>query len=141
MHNEGLAAGAPGSNWPVTGYNGGAGAQLSQPRGSTLIFLFNVGVSCAIGSRHAVTMHPRGRHSREGMIVLPQGADAPTVREQQPQPQLQYYDQQPRTDGWYCARRTEKAKTQVAVKDFYLRNGKIHYNTIITFGGDHGTSP
>ena len=41
--------------------------------GSILFFQLSVGVSCGIGLRHGVTMHPWGQHSREGMILLPHG--------------------------------------------------------------------
>ena len=41
-----------GSNWPVQGFNGSNAAQLSQPRGSTLTFQRNAGVSYGTGLRH-----------------------------------------------------------------------------------------
>ena len=53
------------------------------PWGSTLIFQHKVGVSCGIGLRHGVTMHPRGRHLREGMTLLPHGTYKATAHEQQ----------------------------------------------------------
>ena len=81
-----------GYNWPVQGYNGSNAAQLSQPWGSNLTFQHDAGVSCGIGLRHGVTMHPRGRHSREGMILLPHGVTPITAHEQKPT-QQHYYNQ------------------------------------------------
>ena len=74
----------------VQGSNGSNAAQLSCPQGSTLSFQLHVGVSCGIGLRHGVAMHPRGRHSREGMTLLPHGTYTHTAREQKP-PQQPYY--------------------------------------------------
>ena len=57
-----------GSNRPVKGYNGRATAQLSRPRGSTLIFQSDLalqGVGVSRVQRHGATMRPRGRHLRE----------------------------------------------------------------------------
>ena len=68
----------------VQGSNGWNAAQPSCPQGSTLTFQPKAGVSCGIGLRHGVTMHPGGRHLREGMILLPHGTYKATAREQQP---------------------------------------------------------
>ena len=78
-----------GSRQRVQGSNGANAAQLSCPQGSTLTFQLNAGVSYGIGLRHGVTMHPRGRHLRDGMILLPHGTYTHTVREQKP-PQQPY---------------------------------------------------
>ena len=58
-----------GINWQVQGSTGSNAAQPSQPWGSILTFQPSVVVSWVPGLRHGVTMHPRGRHSREGMIL------------------------------------------------------------------------
>ena len=59
------------------------------PWGSTLTFQLDVGVPCGTGLRHGVTMHPRGRHLRGGMTLLPHGVTQRTACEQQPtQPPL-----------------------------------------------------
>ena len=69
------------------GSNGGHSAQLGRPWVSTLTFQCVpkrvIGVPCGIGLRHGVTMHPRGNHSREGMILPPHGITYQTAREQQ----------------------------------------------------------
>ena len=66
-----------GYNWPIQGSNGSNAAQLSQPRGSTRTSqstaMRETDVSWVHGLRHGVTMHPRGRHLREGMILLVHG--------------------------------------------------------------------
>ena len=90
-----------GFNWPVQGYNGLNAAQLSQPRGSTLIVQHKVGVSCGIGLRHGVTMHPRGRHSREGMILLSHGITQLTARGQQPVTTTQYNHLHNNRNNWW----------------------------------------
>ena len=41
-----------------------------------------IGVPCGIGLTHGVTMHPRGRHLREGMVLLRHGLTHSTEREQ-----------------------------------------------------------
>ena len=74
----------------VQGFNGLNAAHLSCPQGSTLTFQHKAGVPCGIGLRHGVTMHPRGRHLREGMILLPHGTYNVTAREQQPTTQQPY---------------------------------------------------
>ena len=70
------------------------GALPHHPRGSTLTFQLNAGVPCGTGLRHGVIMHPRGRHLREGMILLPHGMTHPTAREKQLELPLQqhYYN-------------------------------------------------
>ena len=60
-------------------------APPSQPQGSTVTYLQKAGVSCGTGLRHGVTMHPRGRHSREGVTLLPHRMTQTTAREQQQQ--------------------------------------------------------
>ena len=60
-----------GNNWQVQGTNGSNAAQPSQPWGSTLTFQLHAGVSWVHGLRHGVARHPRGRHLREGMTLLP----------------------------------------------------------------------
>ena len=64
-----------GYNWPVQGFNGSNAAQLSQPRGSTLTFHCTpkrvIGAARVLS--RGVTMHPRGRHLREGMTLLIHG--------------------------------------------------------------------
>ena len=72
-----------GSKWQVQGYNGKGmqfympTAQPDHPWGSTRTFQSTAeqgtGVSWVHGLRHGVTMHPRGRHLREGMILLIHG--------------------------------------------------------------------
>ena len=54
----------------VKGSNGRSSAQLVRPRGSTLTFQLNAGVSWVHGLRHGVAMHPRGRHLREDRTLL-----------------------------------------------------------------------
>ena len=66
------------------GYNGFNAAQLGRPQGSTLTFQHKVGVSWVHGLRHGVTMHPRGRHLREGMIPWSHGKRHTQACEQQP---------------------------------------------------------
>ena len=66
-----------GYTWQVQGTNGLNPAQPSHPQGSTLTFQRKVGVSWAHGLRHGVTMHPRGRHLREGRILLAHGGATP----------------------------------------------------------------
>ena len=73
-----------GYTWQVQGYNGSNSAQLSHPRGSTLIFQPTGGVPWELGLRYGVTMHPRGRHLREDRTLLPHGKDSTQEREQQP---------------------------------------------------------
>ena len=73
-----------GARQRVQGSNGLNAAQLSCPQGATLTFQLNVGVSCGTGSRHGVTTHPRGRHLRGVMTLLPRGMTQMTAREQQP---------------------------------------------------------
>ena len=77
-----------GSKQRVQGSNGWNAAQLSCPRGTTLTFQLNAGVSCGTGRRHGATTHPRGRHLRGVMTLLPRGMTQVTAREQQP-PQQQ----------------------------------------------------
>ena len=64
-----------GCNWPVQGSNGWNAAQLSQPWGSTLTFQCTPkrGAGAARVLSRGMTMHPRGRHSREGVILLIHG--------------------------------------------------------------------
>ena len=64
------------------------GGWFHYPRGSILIYQPSVGVPCGTGLRHGVTMYPRGRHSREDMILLPHGLTQRTVCEKQPPHQL-----------------------------------------------------
>ena len=65
------------SKWQLQGPNGSNSAQLDHLQGSTRTFQpiakQEIGVSWAHGLRHGVTMHPRGRHLREGMILLIHG--------------------------------------------------------------------
>ena len=75
-------------------------AQLDHPWGSTLTFQHKAGVSYGIGLRHGVTMHPRGTHLREGMILPPHGVTHQTAREQQPTIQHNNYHQ--------CTKHSEK---------------------------------
>ena len=79
----------------VQGSTGSNAAQLSCLQGSTRTFQPKAGVSWELGLRHGVTMHPRGRHLREGRILRSHGKDTTKVREQQPPHQLQHYDQGP----------------------------------------------
>ena len=72
-----------GINWQVQGTNGSNSARPVQPWGSTLTFQPRAGVSYGTGVKHWVTMHPRGRHLREGMILPPHGVTQQTAREQQ----------------------------------------------------------
>ena len=72
-----------GTHGRYRGSNGSNSAQFSHPQGSTLTFQHNVGVSYETGLRHGVTMHPRGRHLREGMILPPHGTYTHEAREQQ----------------------------------------------------------
>ena len=77
-----------GHNQQARGPNGRATAPPSWPQGSTLTFQHNVGMSWALGLRHGLTMHPRGRHLREGMTLRYHGKTPKLAREQQPQLQL-----------------------------------------------------
>ena len=79
-----------GTNWQVQGSNGLNAAQLDQPWGSTLTFQPRVGVSWVHGLRHGVTMHPRGRHLREGRVPWSHGTSHTQAREQQPPHQPHY---------------------------------------------------
>ena len=63
-------------------------AQLVRPWGATLTFQLYTGVPWVHGLRHGVTMHPRGRHLREGMIPWSHGKSRTKAREQQPPHQL-----------------------------------------------------
>ena len=65
------AAGAPGKQRVGTGVQRLECRPAYQPWGSTLTFQPRAGVSWVQGLRHGVTMHPRGRHLREGMTLLP----------------------------------------------------------------------
>ena len=91
-----------GNNWQVKGPNGRATAHPSQPWGSTLTFqpiaMQDVGVSWAFGLRHGVAMHPRGRHLREGMILLYPWKGRTPERELQPQPQYDHNNWRRRLD-------------------------------------------
>ena len=68
-------------------------ARLDHPRGSTLTFQHNTSVSCGTCLKHGETMHPRGRHLKEGMIPLSRGTYTELAREQQPpqQPPQHYH--------------------------------------------------
>ena len=92
-----------GTNWQVQGTNGVNSAQPDQPWGSTLTFQPRAGVSCGTGLRHGVTMHPRGRHSREGMILPPHGMTHQTAREQQTATTQihNHYQWRSSFDGWF----------------------------------------
>ena len=68
----------------VQGYNGSNAAQPSRLQGSTLTFQLYAGVPWVQGLRHGVTMHPRGRHLREGRIPWSHGTSHTPTREQQP---------------------------------------------------------
>ena len=93
-----------GTNWQVQGSNGSNAAQLDQPWGSTLTFQHNVGMSCGTGLRHGVTMHPRGPHLREGMILLPHGTTHRMARKQQP-PTTTKLPLQHDHDNWWRTRK------------------------------------
>ena len=89
-----------GYKWRVQGSNGLNAAQLSHPWGSTRTFQrTQAGVSWAHGLRHGVTMHPRGRHLREGRILRSHGTSTHLEREQQPPHQLQHYNRGPKGCG------------------------------------------
>ena len=62
-----------GYTWQGQGSNGLNAAQPDHPWGSTRTFRPKAGVSWALGLRHGVTMHPRGRHLREDRILLTHG--------------------------------------------------------------------
>ena len=83
-----------GFNWPVQGSNSLNVAQLSQPRGSTLTFQHNAGVSYGTGLRHGVTMHPRGRHLREGRILLVHGGATTQQDNERAAPKRQKHKEQ-----------------------------------------------
>ena len=74
-----------GSTQQVQGFNGSNAAQPDCPQGSTLTFQLYAGVPWVHGLRHGVTMHPRGRHLREGRIPWSHGKSHNLAREQQPQ--------------------------------------------------------
>ena len=114
-----------GYNWQARGSNGLNSAPPSQPQGSTLTFQHNAGVPCGTGLRHGVTMHPRGRHSREGMIPLSHGTYTELAREQQPPPQPQPHYYQPRKDPGSCPRRREDTNERSSVKKPYLLLGNF----------------
>ena len=65
------AAGAPGNQLVGTGVQRFECRPAYQPWGSNLTFQPKAGVSWVQGLRHGVAMHPRGRHLREGMTLLP----------------------------------------------------------------------
>ena len=96
MATNGLrTAGAPGEHLAGTGVQRLERRPACQPWGSTLTFQRNAGVSWVHGLRHGVAMHPRGRHLREGMILLFTWRSHTQAREKQPphkqQPQHYYY--------------------------------------------------
>ena len=82
-----------GSKPRIQGSNGSNAAQLNCPQGATLTFQRKAGVSCGTGLKHGVTMHPRGRHLREAITLMPHGMTQWTACEQQPQSTL--HNQQP----------------------------------------------
>ena len=91
-----------GYTWQVQGTNGSNSAPPSHPRGSTLTFQREVGVSWVLGLRHGVTMHPRGRHLREDMTLLSTWRGHSPEREKQPpfqptQPPLKEEEQEAMT--------------------------------------------
>ena len=65
-----------GYKWQVKGPNGRATAQLDHPRGSARIVQLSL-ARRAVGAARVlslgVAMHPRGRHLREGMVLLIHG--------------------------------------------------------------------
>ena len=63
-------AGLPGKQLAGTGVQRFERRPVCQPWGSILIFQHKIAVSWAFGLRHGVAMHPRGRHLREGIILL-----------------------------------------------------------------------
>ena len=70
-----------GYKWLLKGSNGRATAQPDHPRGSTRTFQFSPASQAADAARvlsRGVTMHPRGRHLREGMILLTHGGGSPS---------------------------------------------------------------
>ena len=81
-----------GYNWQVKGYNRTrvcactSLAQPCRPRGSTRTFqqLVNQEVGASRVQRHGATMHPRGRHLREGRILWSHGTSTALAHEQQP---------------------------------------------------------
>ena len=76
----------------VQGSIGSSATQPSRPRGSTLTFQLHIGVPWVQGLRHGVTMHPRGRHLREGRIPWSHGKSHNPVREQLPQQTTQQHN-------------------------------------------------
>ena len=112
-----------GYNWQARGSNGSNSAPPVQPQGSTLTFQHNAGVSWGTGLRHGVTMHPRGRHLREGMIPLSHGTYTRTASERQPQTQqlllLLHYDQQ-RKNLWRHKEKDGKEGVQTSIEDLCL---------------------
>ena len=73
-------------NWQVQGYNGLNAAQPDQPWGSTLTFqrIAKRGAGAARVLSRGVTMHPRGRHLREGRVLRSHGKSPALAREQLP---------------------------------------------------------
>ena len=90
MTTDGLrTAGAPGNQLIGTGVQRLERRPAYQPWGSTLTFQHRAGVSWVHGLRHGVAMHPRGRHLREGMILLFTWESHNQAREKQPTTQQQ----------------------------------------------------
>ena len=81
------------------GSNGSNAARPCRPQGSTLTFQPRAGVPWVHGLRHGVTMHPRGRHLREGRIPWPHGTRQTLAREQLPTQPLQQHYQYRRRKG------------------------------------------
>ena len=117
-----------GTNWQVQGYNGSNAAQPDQPWGSTVTFQRNAGVSWVLGLRHGVAMHPRGRHLREGMTLLPTW-ESRTEREQQPNYQRQRTLQQREEQLAASTLVTNgESRFQKVAEDWWSKRQHIRYN-------------
>ena len=107
-------AGAPGNQLIGTGVQRLERQPAYQPWGSTLTFQHKVGVSWVHGLRHGVARHPRGRHLREGMILLYTWESHTKAREQQP-PQQQPLLTQPHDYG-KAGRSCRSAKAERVIR-------------------------
>ena len=100
-------------------------ANPDHPWGSTLTFQRKAGVSCGTGLRHGVTMHPRGRHLREGMILLPHGMTHRMARKQQPTTQHYHYNTTTTTGGEHGVEKLieKMVKDRIINAKMLVRNG------------------
>ena len=110
---------------------------LDHPWGTTLTFQRKAGMSYGTCMRHGVAMHPRGRHLREVMTLMPHGLTTLTACEQQMKPLLhnQQLLQQERkgavtiaTIGSYGARQESKQKAFKQVSPARRQSEELYSN-------------